>query len=603
MKNELRKSFFLVFNGIVKQLKESTDEDNIKFLLNCCKWQFTASDHDFLIRSGIFEVLSEGNGKKEKGDNPIKFCWGHKFKYNETEDYPLCQDVLDLFEQVLLACFARIIRKDSGEEQRIKTSGTAVPTIEKAHSSVNTSTTESLIAMGFKHVFGQLDRYIKITKKFEGIDWEFYVSKRNTQRKKGEEINELEENELEDETQEDEDNKEDNKSESDNKDESKDEESVENNEETKESAKPEEDEKKEEPEEDKKEDEPEEDKKEDEAEGEDDGEGDNNNEEEEVKDKVQEKIEERENKEIEKLKKLYEDKYIIRFLKLIEIFTSIAANQKGVLGMVLKVATPEELTILTNLLVIAPPRHGFTIMKIIDNLIRIRIPHELFDESVKRLSKDPESIHFKIMNEITPRNQFEKSPFIKFLYNYTISIRSSMWNYSSFDSSGSFILSNKMLSVMRTILNNDLYGIYKSEIIKAIDDLIYHSDKYDLEELEPLLSILNGGEYLGLGLGTSGVSSDGSMFTVLGFVKKWYGIKNPGEENSQNNDSESSNERHKLKPHLENKDDYILALYYDPKHPERTDIFTAIPEEVKLIPSLIKESNDILLDKKRLNAF
>jgi hypothetical protein len=103
LKNEMRKAFFLVFNGIVKQLKDCTDEEDIKFLLNCCKWQFTASDHDNLIRSGIFEVLSDGNGKKEKDQNPIKYVWGHSFTLDAKEDYPLCQDVLDLFEQILMA--------------------------------------------------------------------------------------------------------------------------------------------------------------------------------------------------------------------------------------------------------------------------------------------------------------------------------------------------------------------------------------------------------------------------------------------------------------------------------------------------------------------
>ena len=46
-----------------------------------------------------------------------------------------------------------------------------------------------------------------------------------------------------------------------------------------------------------------------------------------------------------------------------------------------------------------------------------------------------------------------------------------------------------------------------------------------------------------------------------------------------------------------------MALYYDPKHPERTDIFTAIPEEVKLVSSLEKEKDDVLLDSNRINKF
>lgn len=84
-------------------------------------------------------------------------------------------------------------------------------------------------------------------------------------------------------------------------------------------------------------------------------------------------------------------------------------------------------------------------------------------------------------------------------------------------------------------------------------------DKYDIEEVECLLGTLNGAEYLGLGLGANGVSSDGSMFTVLGFVSKWYGIKNPGEGGSNDNNQNNNDDEFKklrLQTHLEGKIKY-----------------------------------------------
>lgn len=485
--------------------------------------------------------------------------------------------------------------------------------MEKAHSLVNTSTTEGLIARGFKHVFEQLDRYIKLTKKFEGIDWEFYVSKRNSQRKKGDTIEELESNELDDENEPEpaaEPEVTESVAESQsvaedaNIDESQAKPGDTNNEETKDSAQP--DDSKQDAVEETKEVKPEEDKKQDDDPNEDaddaqDAEDDNDAANEEVKDKVREKVEEKENKEIDKLKKLYEDKYIVRFLKLIEIFTSIATNQTGVLGMVLKVATPQELTILVDLLVYAPPRHGYTILKIFDNLFKVKVPHELFDESIKMLANVEGSLHHKIMNNINTQNKFESTPFVRFLFNYIVSIRSAMWNDSHFEGSGSYTLSNMMLGLLRTVLNSDVYPKYQKELTAAVDHLIDNIDTYALEEFEPLISILNGAEYLGLGLGTNGVCSDGSMFTVLGFVQKWYGLKTQDNQNNNQNDDEFV--KHRIQTHLESKDDHILALYYDPKHPERTDIFTVIPEEVRLIPKLEKESNKLLLDKVRINKY
>ena len=269
--------------------------------------------------------------------------------------------------------------------------------------------------------------------------------------------------------------------------------------------------------------------------------------------------------------------------------------------MVFNIVTSNELTILVDLLVCGPPRHGYSVIKIFSNLFKIRLPDNIFDEAVKWLSQIDGSLHQKIMNNIKIRNKFEGTPFLRFLFNYTVSIRSAMWDDSHFEGSGSFILSSMMLGLLRMILSSDAYPKYQKELVSAIDHLIDHIDTYALEEFEPLINVMNGAEYLGLGLGTNGVWTDGSMFTVLGFVKEWYGLKT--QDNQKNNQNDNKFVNHQIQNHLENKDDFILALYYDPKHPERTDIFTAIPEEVRLIPKLEKETNKILLDETRINKY
>ena len=331
---------------------------------------------------------------KEKDKNPLKYCWGTNFSYKCKEDYPLCQDVLEIFEQILVACFARIIKKDSGEEQKIKTNGTSVPGMEKAHSLVNTSTTEGLIAKGLKHIFEQLDRYIKLIKKFDGIDWEFYVSKRNSQRKNGERIAEAQGNCLEDELeiQSEGDSETNNEPiQTGNQEESKETQDFNEDEEVfsggsseDSSGSPSES-----------------DESDSDNSGSEDSsirhrsihresehnsirslqyvnENDNGNE-----DIIKNTIKQKEDQEIEKLKKFYEDKFIMRFLRLIETFTSIATNKKEIKQMVFNVATSKELTILVDLLVYGPPRHGYSVLKIFSNLFKIRLPGHIFDESVK----------------------------------------------------------------------------------------------------------------------------------------------------------------------------------------------------------------------------
>jgi hypothetical protein len=118
----------------------------------------------------------------------------------------------------------------------------------------------------------------------------------------------------------------------------------------------------------------------------------------ETTDKVKAKVEEKQNKEIEKLKKLYETKFISRFLKIIEVYTSIAQINSDLLGVCIKVSTPEELSTLLELLMYSCPRHGMIILKIVDNLIRSGVPSEIFEESIQRVLSQENSPHQHILS-------------------------------------------------------------------------------------------------------------------------------------------------------------------------------------------------------------
>ena len=73
LQNKCRISFFDVYNNISKQLRSSTETETIEFLLNCLKWRIGASDHQFVLKSGVIHALKEGNGKDNKDENPIKY--------------------------------------------------------------------------------------------------------------------------------------------------------------------------------------------------------------------------------------------------------------------------------------------------------------------------------------------------------------------------------------------------------------------------------------------------------------------------------------------------------------------------------------------------
>lgn len=127
-----RDNFFSILRGAVRQLKESTEESEIKFLLNSLKWKFVARDHAALRNLDLFRTLHEGDGKKE---NKLKRAWGRPIKQEviaSENDKKLTKEVIDLFEQVFLLTAGRIIKPDTGTLMKLKQKGTSIPTLEKA---------------------------------------------------------------------------------------------------------------------------------------------------------------------------------------------------------------------------------------------------------------------------------------------------------------------------------------------------------------------------------------------------------------------------------------------------------------------------------------
>lgn len=73
------------------------------------------------------------------------------------------------------------------------------------------------------------------------------------------------------------------------------------------------------------------------------------------------------------------------------------------------------------------------VLKVIQNLIKIAIPFEVFEETIKIISQDPKSQAFEILHKVIPSVKFEESLFLKFLYNYLLSVRHKMWTKSGIE--------------------------------------------------------------------------------------------------------------------------------------------------------------------------
>jgi hypothetical protein len=311
--------------------------------------------------------------------------------------------------------------------------------------------------------------------------------------------------------------------------------------------------------------------------------------------RVEEIINYKTEKEFKKIHKMYEQKFIVKSLRLLEVFTSIALNNSQIFEFVMKVTKPSQLAVILRLLMKCNYRHGMIIIKIIENLINIGFDPSLFNEAIEGVKKAKEAQH---VFDLKPITKFDKSEFLQFLFNYLYSIRACQWTKREFEGSGGYSISCGLVRIFRSILSSEIQPDWKEHIEATMDNFVENIDTYSIEEFDTMISIFDGGEYLGLNIGSYGMNKDKSEFIVAGFVKRWYGLSPP-------NSTESYTDFQILdvEGELTDKEDYLLAISYDKAHPERNDMFLASPEEVNLIQDIENTSHDYFLNKDRLNKF
>jgi UDP-glucose 6-dehydrogenase len=89
---------------------------------------------------------------------------------------------------------------------------------------------------------------------------------------------------------------------------------------------------------------------------------------------------------------------------------------------------------LLNLLVFASPGSKVIVISILQNLISVQWSTPIFEEGVQKFMEDKESYGYELMTKVNPSIKFQKSPFLTFIYNYLISIRTKIWAKSAMES-------------------------------------------------------------------------------------------------------------------------------------------------------------------------
>jgi len=454
---------------------------------------------------------------------------------------------MESLEFIMMACFSRILSDSEDMSMDAKKAGSSISMIQQAKSVVNSNITELLLASSFEIIFEQLTRYKNISTQIDPMDWKLFVKIRNEWRFMGANYMVKADVLFDDEmTQED-------KLKQKQEDQTK----------------------------------LEEDEKKYKEEAEQNGAN---------RDHLKEILERKKKQNIDIIDRLYDETVVLKILRLLEIFTAIALKSSQVHIFVMQVTGVSQVRTLANLLLYCNSRHGIITLKIFNNLLKIGIKQEILDDAFKEIQ---ESLVGKEVFEIKTKVKFENCTFLQFCFNLLLRIRSSQWDKRKLENHGAYTISCEIVRMFRSILRTDIKSDWKAKIEAVFDSFLKDVNSYSFQDFEAIISLFEGGEYNGLSIGSFGVSDSGSKFITVGFVKHWYGLTSPDNQNNDNDNREIK----QVEQEYSDKEDYILAIHYDEKHPERNDMFLAIPDQVKVIPTLDDNLNRYLLNKERLDMF
>jgi hypothetical protein len=118
------------------------------------------------------------------------------------------------------------------------------------------------------------------------------------------------------------------------------------------------------------------------------------------------------------------------------------------------------------------------VLKIIQHMITVKIPADIFEEAVQLLMRDSNSLISRILNKVQPKVKFEKSNFLRFLYNYLFTMRSKMWSTNDAESDGQYAVTltcSELLRAMNTMEGSVWATHINSEITNALLNIETHS--------------------------------------------------------------------------------------------------------------------------------
>lgn len=254
--------------------------------------------------------------------------------------------------------------------------------------------------------------------------------------------------------------------------------------------------------------------------------------------------------------------------------------------MVQKVATPSHMCKLLALLLGASPTVKAIVLRIIENLVRIKLPRELFDESIQLLAKDSRSLAARIL-ATESKIKFKGSSFLRFMVNYLLHVRGCLWNPNMIESEGQYAVTQIITGAMRVMASiqggTEGKTAWSAEIRQELAQALLSLDTLTLCELDTMMCLLPSGEYEGVSAGDAAMTSKDETVIVLGYSTIWNQPDSMFKGKSDLSGYSSVLSQVRLTPEFVNGDQKVVALFYDKEAKSQQDLMLLNPASMSVL--------------------
>ncbi len=154
----LRAAFFGVVKEVLEYVTLTNDSEELGYLMDALKWNYTATDHDYLCNCKLFSSL---RGKQRAGY--VASLWGRQL----ADDEQTPELLLDTFEFIVIKITTRVLLTSS---ESAAPQEELFPRLEKSRSLVDESSTSKLFGAIMETIFGEIKRAVESYESAQGIE-------------------------------------------------------------------------------------------------------------------------------------------------------------------------------------------------------------------------------------------------------------------------------------------------------------------------------------------------------------------------------------------------------------------------------------------------